>query len=102
MEAHHVFVLPTLGENFGHAIFEALSAGRPVLISNKTPWLNLREKETGWDLSLEDEQSWMKAIVEAAGWDQEIFDRWSRKCRDFAQKQVERADLNPAYLKLFN
>lgn len=35
---HDLFVLPTLGENFGHVIFESLSIGTPVLISDKTPW----------------------------------------------------------------
>lgn len=35
-----LFILPTKGENFGHAIFESLMAGTPVLISNKTPWKN--------------------------------------------------------------
>ena len=36
-----VFLLPTGGENFGHAIFEALSCGVPVLISDQTPWRGL-------------------------------------------------------------
>ena len=42
MGEFHLFVLPTTGENFGHAIFEALSAGRPVLISDRTPWHQLK------------------------------------------------------------
>ena len=32
---HHLFVLPTTGENFGHVIFESFLAGRPVLISEE-------------------------------------------------------------------
>lgn len=35
------FVFPTLGENFGHAIAEALSVGCPVIITPNTPWTNL-------------------------------------------------------------
>ena len=35
---YDLFVLPTRGENFGHVIFEALSAATPVLISDQTPW----------------------------------------------------------------
>ncbi len=30
LEEAHVFVLPSKSENFGHALYEALSAGRPV------------------------------------------------------------------------
>jgi glycosyltransferase involved in cell wall biosynthesis len=35
---HDLCVLPTFGENFGHAIIEALTAGTPVLCSPHTPW----------------------------------------------------------------
>lgn len=38
MSEHDLFILPTLGENFGHVIIEALSSGVPVLISDKTQW----------------------------------------------------------------
>lgn len=38
LETADAFVLPTLGENFGHAIFEALAAGCPVVIGEGTPW----------------------------------------------------------------
>lgn len=33
-----LFAFPTLGENFGHVIFESLRAGTPVLLSDQTPW----------------------------------------------------------------
>jgi glycosyltransferase involved in cell wall biosynthesis len=35
---YDIFILLTKGENFGHSIFEALSVGTPVIITNKTPW----------------------------------------------------------------
>lgn len=35
---YDLFAFPTRGENFGHIIFEALRAGTPVLISDRTPW----------------------------------------------------------------
>lgn len=38
LQKHDLFVFPTLGENFGHVIFEALSAGLPILLSDTTPW----------------------------------------------------------------
>lgn len=40
---YDLFFLPTLGENFGHVIAEALSSGLPVLISDTTPWRDLAE-----------------------------------------------------------
>lgn len=52
MGRHDLFFLPTLGENFGHAIVEALSAGCPVLLSDETPWRDLEAQKAGWDLPL--------------------------------------------------
>jgi glycosyltransferase involved in cell wall biosynthesis len=55
LEQSHLFVLPTEGENFGHAIFEALSVGCPVVLSDQTPWRDLKHKNAGVDLLLKKE-----------------------------------------------
>ena len=47
-----IFCLPTLHENYGHVIIEALSYGLPVIISNNTPWKNLEKSRAGFDLKL--------------------------------------------------
>ena len=99
---HHVFVLPSKAENFGHAIFEAFSAGRPCLISDKTPWRGLKKDKIGWDLSLEDMGDWISAIREASDFDQQTFNTWSECCRQFAKLHQERSDLKNAYTKLFS
>ena len=49
-----IFVSPTGGENFGHAIFEALACGVPALISDRTPWRDLEPQRAGWDVPLGD------------------------------------------------
>ncbi len=67
---HDLFLLPSLGENYSHVICEALSAGCPVLISDRTPWRNLQEKGVGWDVPLEDEagfRSILQQCVDADG-----------------------------------
>ena len=52
LQQYHAFVLPSKGENFGHAIYEALSVGRPVIISEFTPWNELKAKAAGWNSAL--------------------------------------------------
>ena len=49
-----LFLFPTHGENYGHVIREALSAGVPALLSDRTPWRGLEEKNAGADLPLDD------------------------------------------------
>lgn len=102
LEAHHVFVLPSKAENFGHAIFEAFSAGRPVLISDKTPWHGLRQDLAGWDIPLDDLEAWIEALKEAANFDQSAFNNWCARCRKFARDHQERSDLKREYINLFS
>lgn len=59
---YHFLLLTTLGENYGHAIIEALSAGCPVIISDRTPWRNLNKLNVGWDLPLEDPKQFIETI----------------------------------------
>jgi glycosyltransferase involved in cell wall biosynthesis len=63
---YDLLLLPTGGENYGHVIAEALTAGTPVLISDKTPWRNLREDGLGWDIPLDDADSFRRVIEECA------------------------------------
>ena len=51
-ENSHLFFLPSRGENYGHAIAEALCNGIPVLVSDQTPWNNLEEKFAGKSSSI--------------------------------------------------
>lgn len=53
LASHHLFLFPTLGENFGHVVLEALLAGLPVLTSDRTPWGGLGGARAGWAFPLE-------------------------------------------------
>ncbi len=43
-----LFVLPTLGENFGHVVLESLAAGTPVIVGYDTPWRRVEAAGAGW------------------------------------------------------
>jgi glycosyltransferase involved in cell wall biosynthesis len=53
LSTQDLFFLPTLAENYGHVIAEALQAGLPVLLSDQTPWRGLAAKGIGRDLPLD-------------------------------------------------
>lgn len=63
--SYDLFALPTLGENFGHVIFEALLAGTPVLISDRTPWPP-DEKGAVRVIPLDDPDAWGVALRSSA------------------------------------
>ncbi|SMC26711.1 Glycosyltransferase involved in cell wall bisynthesis [Desulfacinum hydrothermale DSM 13146] len=66
LSEYDLFFLPTAGENYGHAILEAMMAGLPVLISDQTPWRNLETQGLGWDLSLDEPERFVRAIEQEA------------------------------------
>jgi glycosyltransferase involved in cell wall biosynthesis len=43
-----LFVFPTLGENYGHVVLEALAAGTPVIVGSDTPWHRIETLGAGW------------------------------------------------------
>ena len=81
--AHHLVLFPTRGESFGHVISEALIAGCPVLISDQTPWRQLREKGVGWDLPLDRLAPFQEAIQECVAMDAVAFRVFSQRARLF-------------------
>lgn len=85
MASHHLFVLPTRSENFGHAILEALSVGVPVLISDQTPWTDVQEFGAGWSCPVESEGCLSRRLREAAELGSEELQRMS----DAAERYVD-------------
>lgn len=59
---YDLFFFPTLGENYGHVIAEALSVGTPVLLSDQTPWRDMQIERLGWDLPLNDIEQFASTI----------------------------------------
>ena len=86
---HHVFFLPSLGENFGHVIYEALSAGVPAIISDRTPWRGLEERGAGWDLPLEREDLFREALETCVAMDNELFTAASESAKAMALRFAE-------------
>lgn len=97
MKDSHALLLPTTGENFGHAILECLSHGLPAIISDRTPWSGLQERGAGFVISINREEKFAEAIKTYIAMDQEDYDARSRAARQYAREQIE----NPGNLKLY-
>ena len=98
---HHLLLLPTLGENFGHVIFESLSVGCPVLISDRTPWRGLEGKGVGWDLRLDNLEGFQTALQRCVDMGEEEYTRLSQRARDYATQYRADASALDAYRTLF-
>lgn len=59
---YDAFLFPTLSENYGHVIIEALSVGCAVIVSDRTPWIDLEKNGAGYVCKLEDIDTFERAI----------------------------------------
>ena len=83
MREHDIFLFPTLGENFGHVILEALCAGCLILISDQTPWRDLEEKGVGWDLPLSKPEMFQEVLQRCVDMNNEEYVKWSERARGY-------------------
>jgi glycosyltransferase involved in cell wall biosynthesis len=98
---HDVFFLPTLGENFGHGIFESLAAGIPVLLSDRTPWRNLAEAGVGWDFPLDGHEAFVRAIESLASMAPDERHEMRHKAHHYAIRVAESSEAREANRRLF-
>jgi len=96
-----LLLFPTKGENFGHVIYEALSAGLPVLISDKTPWRDLEAAGVGWDLSLESEDRFLAALESQLVLTEEDRDAQRARALAYAQRVASDPEVRANNIRLF-
>ncbi len=102
LAGYDLFFLPTRGENYGHVIAEAFSAGTPVLLSDQTPWRNLCREGVGWDLPLENgEAAFLEAIEETFHKVRLEKVAWRQRVSDFARERLNDPSLLEANRALF-
>lgn len=97
----HFLLMPSEGENFGHSIIEALSAGCPVIISDQTPWKNLEDKKVGWDIPLKQVDQFVRTIENAASMSQVTYDVWSANAFKYAENYYQEEVKVDEYMTLF-
>lgn len=102
LSAHDLFFLPTRGENYGHVIQEALTAGLPVLISDQTPWRDLELHGVGWALPLDDPSTFARIIDTVAAWPPEQAQAVRERAMAYARDKANDADVVRANLELFH
>lgn len=102
LQGYDVMLLPTLGENFGHSIIEALDAGLPVVISDRTPWRNLAQAGVGVDLPLEDEAAFLRALDKYQAMNESEMSTVREACRRYVDEwRMNNTNLDD-YKKMFN
>ncbi|MBN4071355.1 glycosyltransferase [Crocinitomix catalasitica] len=94
-------LLPTMHENYGHAIVEAWSNGCPVIISTNTPWKNLRVQELGWDVDISDPGNLTNALQEGIDLDFTTYIAMVRSSYNYFSTEISESEVIAENQKLF-
>ena len=97
-----LLLLPSRSENFGHAIFEALAAGTPVVIGDRTPWRGLEAAKAGYDIALPDPAAIASAIDRLASLPASDYAAWRAGARGAAERFVESSTARADMARLFH
>ena len=99
---HNAFILLSKGENFSHAIFEALGTPRPIITSHFTSWNNLEEKKAGWNLTIDHPQATGLEIEKIAQIENDKWQKYLQGAHDLANTYLAQQNFKTAYTELFN
>ncbi len=101
LKPQHVFLFPTLGENYGHVIQEALSAGCACVLSNQTPWQDLTAKGTGYVFKVDEIDEYVRVIDNYALMSQTEIQEVADRCLAYAIENSNEKIKNTGYRQIF-
>jgi len=98
---YHVFFLPSMGESFSYSILEALLAGCPILISDKTPWRDLESVGVGWDLPLDSPEQFRGALQRCIDMRPEEYVEYSARAQEYGWLHSQNPEIVSQNRRLF-
>ena len=101
-EKYDASILLTKGENFGHALYESLSVGRPIITSFFTPWNNLQNLHGGWNLDINDFDSCVSILKEIISMSKDQYQTFCFGAYDLSSSYFNSLDVQKNYSMLFS
>ena len=98
---YHFFILPTRGENFGHAIFDSLTVGTPVIISRFTPWKDIEQSSAGYYIDIDSEDSLCERLSLIKTLNADEYFNLRTKAVGYASRYWEQSNYKKDYSFLF-
>ena len=99
---YHAFYMPTIGENYGHSIVEAMMHSRPVVISNMTPWNGIEEAGGGYAISLNRPEVFEQRLNELCQMDNRAYQMMCIAAKTYIGKQLNLEKIVQQYIACFN
>lgn len=99
---YDIFFFPTLSENYGHVIVEALSAACPILISDQTPWTDINDFGGGYAIDLNNKNLFEKKLLDIANLNNEEHYILRIRAKNYIKSKFSLEELHKRYINMFN
>ena len=98
---YHALYMPTTGENFGHSIVEAMLLGKPVIISDQTPWTDVNGNG-GYAVGLLDKEGFITALNGLSVMSEDEYLVMCRQVETYIRKKINVNEIVNQYIAAFN
>jgi len=102
LKKYQLFFLPTLNENYGHAIVEAMLADCPVLISDNTPWTSINDYQAGRAISLANKDDFVRVIEDFTSMEPDKYNNVIENLRNYAEAELKLVQTKEKYTGMFH
>lgn len=100
LAGYHAYYMPTTGENFGHSIVESMLLGRPVIISDQTPWTDVNGNG-GYAYSLDDKNGFVEALNFLVSLDSNQYIELSKMITKYINEKLNMDEIIQQYINAF-
>jgi glycosyltransferase involved in cell wall biosynthesis len=97
-----LFVLPSLGENFGHVVLESLLAGTPVVVSDQMPWRIVADHGAGLVAEIDQPQKVATAVERIAALSPAAHFEMRQRALELGQECLDNTDAFTSNVELFH
>ena len=102
-EKYDCLISPTIFENYGQSIVEAMLHDVPVIISQgTTPWDDIRDYDAGYVEMLDDVEGYTNAINEIGSMDTNQYTKLVKRLKGYCSKKFDLQKLKEDYKTVFD
>lgn len=96
------FLFPTMGENYGHVIVEALTSGCvPIISRGTTPWDDM-DRQGGFALGLNEPEKWLTVLEELATMDCFAWEKLQEMLVLYGKDKLQIEQVKAGYVAMFD
>lgn len=101
MSQNDLMLFPTLSENYGHVIAEALFSGLPVIISDQTPWNGINDAGCGRAIPLSEKDTFIEYLEMYSRMNNDEFSKIRTKAIEYVTEVSDLNGIKRMYKKMF-